>query len=120
MNKDLSELIKAYQIKRDEIRRRLSEFKKILNESNERVFAELAFCLCTPQSKATTCWDIVSSLMRNGLLFKGNEEQIRPFLNVVRFGDNKTKYIVKAWKLFTENSNLRIKEKFYLLTMYSN
>ncbi len=111
MNKDLSQLIKAYQIKKDEIQRRLLEFKKVLNESDERVFAELAFCLCTPQSKATTCWDIVLSLIRNGLLFKGNEDQIRPFLNAIRFGDNKAKYIVNARRFFTEDGNLKIKEK---------
>lgn len=111
MRKDLSELIKAYQIKRDEIRRRVSEFKKILNKSDERVFAELAFCLCTPQSKATTCWEIILSLMRNGLLFKGNEDKIRPFLNAIRFGDNKAKYIVNARRCFTEDGNLRIKDK---------
>ncbi|MEM3068866.1 MAG: N-glycosylase/DNA lyase [Nitrososphaerales archaeon] len=111
MEKGLDQLIKAYQTKRDEIQRRLLEFKRILNESNERVFAELAFCICTPQSKATTCWEIISSLMRNGLLFKGNEEQIRPFLDAIRFGDNKAKYIVYARRFFTENSNLKIKEK---------
>ncbi|MCP8307233.1 MAG: N-glycosylase/DNA lyase [archaeon] len=111
MRKDLDQLIKAYQIKKDEIQRRISEFKGMLNESDERLFAELAFCLCTPQSKATTCWDIVSSLMRNGLLFKGNEEQIRPFLNAIRFGDNKAKYIVSARRFFTEDYELRIKDK---------
>ncbi|MEM2873793.1 MAG: N-glycosylase/DNA lyase [Nitrososphaerales archaeon] len=111
MEKGLDQLIKAYQTKRDEIQRRLLEFKRILNESNERVFAELAFCICTPQSKATTCWEIISSLMGNGLLFKGNEEQIRPFLDAIRFGDNKAKYIVYARRFFTENSNLKIKEK---------
>ncbi|MCP8321818.1 MAG: N-glycosylase/DNA lyase [archaeon] len=111
MRKDLDQLIKAYQIKKDEIQRRISEFKGMLNESDERLFAELAFCLCTPQSKATTCWDIVSSLMRNGLLFKGNEEQIRSFLNAIRFGDNKAKYIVSARRFFTEDYELRIKDK---------
>jgi len=111
MRKDLDQLIKAYQIKKDGIQRRISEFKGMLNESDERLFAELAFCLCTPQSKATTCWDIVSSLMRNGLLFKGNEEQIRSFLNAIRFGDNKAKYIVSARRFFTEDYELRIKDK---------
>jgi len=111
MNKDLSELIKDYQTKKDEIQRRLSEFKKILNESDGRVFVELAFCLCTPQSRATTCWEIVSSLMRNDLLFKGNEDQIRTFLTAVRFGDNKARYIVKARRFFTEDGDLNIKKR---------
>jgi N-glycosylase/DNA lyase len=111
MGKNLDQLIKVHQTKRDEIQRRLSEFKRILNKSDERIFAELAFCICTPQSKATTCWEIVSSLMENGLLFKGSEEQIRPFLDAIRFRDNKAKYIVEARRFFTEDGNLRIKEK---------
>ncbi len=111
MEKGLDQLIKVYKAKKDEIQRRLLEFRRILSESDERVFAELAFCICTPQSKATTCWEIVSSLMGNGLLFKGDEEQMRPFLNAIRFGDNKAKYIVYARRFFTENSNLKIKEK---------
>jgi N-glycosylase/DNA lyase len=111
MEKGLDQLIKVYQTKKDEIQRRLSEFKRILNESDGRVFAELAFCICTPQSKATTCWEIVSLLMENGLLFKGNEEQMRPFLDEIRFGDNKAKYIVYARRFFTEEGNLKIKEK---------
>jgi N-glycosylase/DNA lyase len=44
-------------------------------------------------------------------LFKGNEDQIRPFLNVVRFGDNKARYIVNARRLFSEDGDLRIKDK---------
>jgi N-glycosylase/DNA lyase len=111
MDRSLDQLIKAYKTKRDEIQRRLSEFKEVLNESDKRVFAELAFCICTPQSKATTCWEIVSSLMKNGLLFNGDEEQIRPFLDAIRFRENKAKYIVNARRFFTESGDLKIKEK---------
>ncbi len=110
----LERLIEIYKVRRDEIQRRLSEFKKILSESNRRIFAELAFCICTPQSKAKNCWEIISSLMKNGLLFNGNEEQIKPFLNSIRFGENKAKYIVNARRLFTEDDTLKIKEKIQL------
>jgi N-glycosylase/DNA lyase len=36
---------------------------------------------------------------------------IRPFLNTVRFADNKAKYIIEAREFFTENEKLKIKEK---------
>ncbi|MGQ9719328.1 MAG: N-glycosylase/DNA lyase [Nitrososphaerales archaeon] len=101
----------AYYRKKDDIQKKLSEFKGVLDESDERIFAELTFCLCTPQSKAITCWEVVLSLMRRRLLFEGSEEQIRPFLNPIRFGDNKARYIVNARNLFTKDGNLRIKER---------
>lgn len=110
MNIDVSQLRELYSTRKDEIRRRLIEFQEILNQSDERVFAELAFCICTPQSRAILCWKAVENLMKNNLLYRGDERRIRPFLNAVRFGDNKSKYIVQARKLFT-NGKLSIKEK---------
>jgi len=111
MEENIKDLIELYKIKKDEIKKRLKEFQNILNESDEKIFAELAFCVCTPQSKATICWNAISSLIKNDLLFKGDAEKIRPFLNTVRFGNNKAKYIVEARNFFTENGKLKIKEK---------
>lgn len=108
---EIKNLFRRYQEKKDEIKKRLEEFKQIINESDERIFAELAFCLCTPQSKATVCWNAVEALMKNNLLYVGNEEQILPFLNVVRFNKNKAKYIVENRNFFTENGKLNLKEK---------
>jgi len=105
------ELLDLYSEKKSEIRNRLQEFKLVLNSSDERIFAELAFCLCTPQSKATTCWNAISSLSKNNLLLKGSEEQIKPFLNAVRFSENKSKYIIAARNLFTKDSKLQVKNR---------
>jgi N-glycosylase/DNA lyase len=111
MTKNISELVKSYKIRKNEIKKKLKEFKKVLNQSDERIFAELAFCICTPQSKAIAAWNAITALMKNNLLFSGSAQQIRPFLNVVRFADNKSKYIVEARNFFTKNSRLKIKEK---------
>lgn len=110
MVKDISQLIESYKNKKVEIRKRLKEFQEVLNQSDERIFAELAFCICTPQSKATVCWKAISSLMKNRLLYNGKEEEIRPFLNAVRFYDKKAKYIIRARRFFT-NDRLDIKNK---------
>ena len=107
----ISQLIDQYKTKKLEIEKRLEEFINILKQSDERIFAELAFCICTPQSKAITCWNAISSLTKNNLLFQGNAKQIRPFLNAVRFGDKKASYIVEARNFFTENGKLKIKGK---------
>jgi N-glycosylase/DNA lyase len=111
MAKEINELIKSYRLKRNEIKGRLEEFKEVLNQSDERVFAELAFCICTPQSKATAAWNSITALVKNDYLFSGSENVIRPFLNTVRFCDNKSKYIVEARNFFTKSNKLKIKEK---------
>ncbi|MEM5879051.1 MAG: N-glycosylase/DNA lyase [Candidatus Aenigmatarchaeota archaeon] len=105
----IDELKKLYEEKNEEIRQRLLEFKQIINESNERIFAELAFCICTPQSKALDAWESISKLVKNGLLYRGSAEQILPFLKV-RFSKNKANYIIEARKKFTVDGKIQIKE----------
>jgi len=107
--KDIKILLGKYEEKKDEIKERLREFREVFNDTDERIFAELAFCLCTPQCKATSAWQAIESLMKNGLLFRGSQNQIRPFLNNVRFANNKVKYIFEARKKFTVNGTLQIK-----------
>lgn len=111
--KPADDILKIYKIKKNEIRKRLGEFKDTLNQSDEKVFGELIFCLMTPQSKATTAWNAVQSLERNNLLLNGTVEQIKPFLQAVRFGNNKSGYLVGARKLFTENGRINIKDKLF-------
>ncbi|MEM5797098.1 MAG: N-glycosylase/DNA lyase [Candidatus Aenigmatarchaeota archaeon] len=108
---DLNELVRYYKDKKYEIIKRLEEFRSILNKSDEKIFSELVFCLLTPQSKATTCWNVVQVLEKNNLLLNGNEKQIRPFLQAIRFPENKTRYLIEARNFFTENGVINIKKK---------
>lgn len=105
----IKELMKLYEEKKDEIKQKILEFKQTMNEDNEKIFAELAFCICTPQSKASDAWKSINKLMENGLLYRGSAEQILPFLKV-RFNKNKAEYIVKARKKFTVDGKIQIKE----------
>jgi len=109
--KNREDLLLKYQQRREEIKRRLQEFREVFNQGDRRIFAELSFCLCTPQSKATAAWNAVSALDKNNFLISGTEEQIAPFLNTVRFNESKAKHIVSARSMFTENSELKIKKK---------
>jgi N-glycosylase/DNA lyase len=111
MTKEISGLLRSYKNKKFEIKKRLEEFEQIKNNSDERIFSELAFCICTPQSKATSAWAAIEALVKNNYLFTRSERMIRPFLNVVRFADNKSKYIIEARELFSKNGKLNIKEK---------
>lgn len=104
-------LLELYESKRREIRKRLEEFRTVLEKSDEKIFSELAFCILTPQSKALTSWNAVLALERKDLLLKGSVEQIRPFLQAVRFPENKSRYLVEARKLFTANGRMNIRDK---------
>jgi len=114
MDEKNDKLFEMYEKKKEEIKSRLKEFQETLNQSDERIFSELAFCICTPQSKANVCWNAVSSLMKNGLLFDGNKKKIMPFLNAVRFGETKAERIVEARDIFTKNGKLNIKKQIMM------
>jgi N-glycosylase/DNA lyase len=107
--KSVQELQTLYGEKRDAIQTRLNEFKQILSRNDDDVFAELCFCLLTPQSSAKTCWAAVSRLKERSLLLKGAANDIQPQLNDVRFGDSKARYIVEARDLFTKDGKIYLK-----------
>src|SRR3990172_3753559 len=109
--KNVQELLKKYEERKDEIKSRLKEFREVFSEDEKRIFSELAFCLCTPQSSAKGAWTAISALNNNNFLFSGDETQVRPFLNTVRFNENKSRHIVAARKMFTDSGEIKIKEK---------
>ncbi|MGL6063827.1 MAG: N-glycosylase/DNA lyase [Fusobacteriaceae bacterium] len=94
-NEYFYEIEKIYKEKKDEIKERLQYFKNVWkNGNNEDIHSELSFCILTPQSKAKNAWKAISELRDAGLLFVGKEEELVPYLNIVRFKNNKAKYLV--------------------------
>lgn len=94
-NEYFYEIEKIYKEKQKDIEKRLKEFKEIWEKgSNEDIHAELSFCILTPQSKAVNAWKAITTLKENGLLFNGSAEDIVEYLNIVRFKNNKAKYLV--------------------------
>ena len=107
----LDELKASYKLIKPDIESRLNEFKeRWANGSDEEIFAELAFCLLTPQSKATTCWSVVECLLEDDSLYLGGSEDILEHVKRVRFKNNKTGYILLARDLFTKNNKINIKK----------
>jgi len=103
-----------YKLKKAEIKRRLLEFTEIWNSKpDSRVFAELCFCICTPQSSAKKCWEAVSKLYVSGALFRGTANHIAAVLKHfgVRFCNTKARRIVEARKY------LPIKEKIDVMNL---
>lgn len=93
-NEYFYEIEKIYKEKQKDIEKRLREFKEIWEKgSNEDIHAELSFCILTPQSKAVNAWKAITTLRENGLLFNGSAEDIVEYLNIVRFKNNKAKYL---------------------------
>src|SRR6266852_8532188 len=107
--KAVQELQTLYNEKRDAIQQRLREFKEILDRDDNDVFAELCFCLLTPQSSAKTCWAAITRRKEKSLLLKGAPGELEPLLNDVRFNESKAKYIVQAREQFSKNGDLQVK-----------
>jgi len=115
--KKISLLFKSYSPKKFEIKKRLFEFKEKWHEPEEKIFAELAFCLCTPQSKAKTCDAAVQELVKNKKLFSASPKEISKTLSSkVRFHNNKAGYIAEARKKLMPE----IKEKLMSLDIYND
>ena len=94
-------LLQNYKQDKQLIKKRLAEFKKVRQAGRNRLFAELCFCLCTPQSKAVNCDEAVSRLVKSGALFDGCSRRISKYLKgLVRFHNAKAKYIVEAREKF--------------------
>ena len=107
------ELLQWYQAKQPEIEKRLQEFRHVWKRTDEEIFAELCFCILTPQSKAEACDEIIRTLKQNGLLFRGEAEDLKPLLKKTRFHKTKSGYIVEARRLFQKNGSVKIKDKVH-------
>lgn len=108
---ELKKLISIYEERKNEIKDKLDYLSKVWNEKEEKIFAELCFCLLTPQSKAEKCLEAITNLEKTGVLFKGDESEIKKCLVGVRFKNNKTRYILKTRDYFYNNGKVNIKEK---------
>ncbi len=100
----------AYEHFRMHIRRALDAFRRLWREgAEEDLFAELAFCLFTPQSRARACWQAVERLCERNLLLHGTAEQIATYLTGVRFHNQKARRLVEARALFAPDGILNVR-----------
>lgn len=97
-------ILGLYSEIRPGIEKRVSEFRGIWNNAGEEeLFAELSFCLFTPQSSARQCWKAVTILLEKNLLYSGSCEDISEVIRMVRFRNNKARYLVKAREMLLNN-----------------
>ena len=96
----------------DEIQSRLQEFDSVLKTGDdESIFAELVFCILTPQSKAKSAWAAVKRLLDKGLLLTGTEDQVLRELTGVRFKYKKAGYVIEARNMFIIDGKISIKSR---------
>lgn len=99
----LKRLKKNHRLRKSAIRKRIAEFRRKLSSPPVDIFAELCFCLLTPQSKAKTCWAAIENLKSKKLLSRdcrASASAIAAAINGVRFQNNKSRYLVEARGLY--------------------
>ncbi|MFQ5909478.1 MAG: N-glycosylase/DNA lyase [Thermoplasmata archaeon] len=107
----VNDLRRAYLRRKGIIESRIREFERFLGRDEEDIFAELCFCICTPQSKARVCDRAVSRMKEMGVLLGGSVEDISSGLRGVRFRQKKARYIITAREQFSREGHIKIKKK---------
>ena len=98
-------------MKRRQIQARLSEFRKMWREPDERLFEEVAYCILAIQTKARASDAAVNGLKARGLLLGGDAPAIAAFLRSrVRFHNHKAAYLVAARERFLVGGRWVLKE----------
>ncbi|WP_066730050.1 N-glycosylase/DNA lyase [Sneathia sanguinegens] len=111
INEEFSnEILEINEMIKDEISLKIKEYKDVFLYNEKDFFAEIAFCILTPQSKAKNAWKIIEILKENGLLYSGTSEELVDYLNLVRFKNTKAKRLVDLRNLLTIDKRLASKE----------
>ena len=110
-NEYFKEIEKIYKEKKSNFKKRLQEFRDTWNKgTNKDIHLELSFCILTPQSKALNAWQAITNLKENNLIFTGSAEEMVEYLNIVRFKNNKSRYLVELRELMTKDGKLQPKK----------
>lgn len=117
-NEYFKEIEEIYKKIKPDIKKRLEDFQNIWkNGTNEDIHLELSFCILTPQSKAINAWKAITNLKENNLIFKGNVGEIVEYLNIVRFKNNKAKYLVELREQMMDKKTKKVMTKDFFSTI---
>jgi N-glycosylase/DNA lyase len=109
----VNRFLRKYQIMKEKINSRLSDFDSIDKSDKNKLYEELAFCFLTPQSKAKSADLAIKSLIENKILFSGSAEEIQPHLRGIRFHITKSKRLEASREVF-DNFNFNFDNIFLL------
>ncbi len=91
----IENLLRKYENKKFDIKKRLREFKEVLNQSDEKIFYELCYCIMTANGSAKSALEAQKLLEENDFWGTGN---IGTCLSKVRFAPKKCVYIISSRK----------------------
>ncbi len=114
------ELMKQYTMIESVIQSRLKEFQMFERDNIDKLFAEMSFCVLTPQSRAKAADAAVKELMTIGLLFRGTHRQVANVLRRygVRFYEAKSRYIILNRYLLNDDG--RVLKKMLSLSPFDS
>lgn len=98
-----STILSKLPVYQDEINAVIRQFRRNFFD-DEKILAELVYCLCTPQTKAVNALKAVEKLFESGDLWSGEVSEIESVLRSsgVRFHRTKTRHIVCALNVFDD------------------
>jgi len=104
----VKKLRRDYESVKSVIEKRLEEFRSIDRQDKEKLFAELTFCVLTPQSSARRADTAVRELSDLKLLLRGGGREVYRVLrrNGVRFPRQKARYVVMNRRLLSDGKGL--------------
>ncbi len=109
----VNRFLRKYQIMKEKINSRLTDFESIDKSDKNKLYEELSFCFLTPQSKAKSADLAIESLLENKILFSGSAEEIQPHLKGIRFHITKSKRLEASREVF-DNFNFNFDNIFLL------
>ena len=95
MNPEINKLLEFYETNKSKIRSFISACNI---KDDECLFGELCFCILTSQSRAKNCRKAINRLKTDKKLFTANLEELKKYLEGVRFPDVKAERIIEARK----------------------
>jgi len=106
----ISRLRQKYASRKAAIESRLEDFSKLRHASDEDLYAEMAFCMLTPQSKARQAAAAIEEIRQKGLLLSDDVDSIRSILaKRIRFHNNKASYVVSNKRIFLKEGSLDVR-----------
>jgi len=110
MKQNSHNLKQVYIQKKGSIRARLNDFKKILSDADDnRIFEELAFCICTAGASAKMGLESVEAM--RDILPNGSLKKLRTRLaGVHRYPNARPAYIIHTREYLKSEHNFKIKD----------
>jgi N-glycosylase/DNA lyase len=108
--KNIKYLKHKYKQKKDSIRHRLMDFRKIDIDDEKRILSEMIFCISAANSGAKNAFEAQTRIEQDKKLWNADQKYVAGVLlkSKVRFHNNKARYIINARKHLFFDKNLQI------------